>query len=117
MGIDMSGLKYGKGSPLIEERKRQRLDLAALERQCRADVKRRDKGHCVVPGCKERSNLHLHHIVYRSQSRRMTWLTSNCCLLCPAHHALRHAGKISISGNADEHLTITGDRKYLEFKL
>lgn len=108
---------FPKPEPRIVANKRKRLDLAALERQCRADVKRRDKGHCVVPGCKERSNLHLHHITYRSQSRRMTWLTSNCCLVCPAHHALRHAGKISISGNADEHLTIAGDAKYLRFTL
>jgi hypothetical protein len=39
------------------------------------------------------------------------------CFLCPAHHALEHAGKITISGNADEHLTITGAKEYLEFKL
>lgn len=108
---------FPKPEPRIVANKRRRLDLAALERECRAAVKRRDKGHCVVPGCKERTNLHLHHIVYRSHSRRMTWLTSNCCLVCPAHHALQHAGKIHISGNADEHLDITGERKYLEFKL
>lgn len=111
------GLAFPKPEPRVIDKRQKRLDLAALERVCRAEVKRRDKSHCVVPGCKERTNLHLHHVVYRSHSRRMTWMTSNCCLVCPAHHALQHAGKISISGNADEHLTITGERKYLEFKL
>jgi hypothetical protein len=55
--------------------------------------------------------------VYRSRSRTLRWATANLCFLCPAHHALEHAGKITISGNADEHLTITGAKEYLEFKL
>jgi hypothetical protein len=32
-------------------------------------------------------------------------------------NAMVHAGRISISGNADEELIITGDRKDLAFKL
>jgi hypothetical protein len=114
--MDTSELAFPKPLPRIVARHIRKLDLAQLERQCRTNVRRRDKGKCVVPGCKERGS-HLHHIVYRSHSRRMTWLTSNCASLCPSHHALQHAGKISISGNADEHLTITGARKYLAFRL
>jgi len=38
-------------------------------------------------------------------------------LLCAAHHALLHAGLITITGDADEHLTITGDKRDLAFKL
>jgi hypothetical protein len=114
--MDTSMLPYGKPLPRIVARKIRKLDLAALERKCRAEVRRRDKGHCVVPGCKERG-IHMHHIVYRSHSRRMTWLTSNNCLLCKAHHDLRHAGKIMIAGDADVHLTITGKREYLAFRL
>lgn len=114
--MDTSFLAFPKPLPRIVARHIRKLDLAALERTCRAEVRRRDKGRCVVPGCKERG-AHMHHIVYRSHSRRMTWLTSNNCLVCPTHHALQHAGKISISGNADEHLVITGARKYLAFRL
>lgn len=77
-------------------------------------MKKRDGGKCVVPGCKERS-AHLHHILYRSKGGK--WRTENIASLCPCHHALVHAGRIQISGNADEHLTITGDKKDLAFKL
>lgn len=116
MAIDYSGFAIPKGSPRILEKKCAKLDAAAQERICRQEVKRRDKGHCVVPGCKNR-DVEMHHVIPRSRSKRLKWATSNNCLLCPEHHNLRHAGLISITGNADEELIITGERKYLEFRL
>ena len=115
MGMDTSGLKFPKPEPRVLTRKATKLTLAALERVCRKHVQRRDKGRCVVPGCKERGVLH--HIVFRSQSKAKQWLTSNCCLVCNSHHRLRHAGLIAISGNADDEVIITGDVKFLRFKL
>lgn len=106
-----------KPEPRILAKKRQKLDLSALERECRRMVKARDKGHCVVPGCKSREGVEMHHVVPRSLSKRARWLTSNNCLLCLTHHRLRHAGLITITGNADEELFIAGERKHLEFRL
>ena len=116
MPIDWSGFAIPKGTPRVLQKKAQKLDLATQERICRAAVKRRDKGRCVVPGCKEHGQ-HLHHIVFRSQSKAKRWLTSNCCLLCAGHHQLLHNGLIAITGNADDELTITGEKQYLEFRL
>ncbi len=98
----------------IEEKRTKRLTKDEAERICRAAVKKRDHGKCVVPGCKETS-AHLHHIVYRSKGGK--WKSENICSLCVAHHALVHAGRITITGNANEHLTIKGDKKDLRFKL
>lgn len=105
---------FPKGTPRIVDRIQQKKDLAAQERECRAIVARRDKGKCVVPGCKE-SGIHKHHIQYRSRGGK--WRSANVCSLCVKHHQLVHASLIQIAGNADEHLDITGEAKYLRFKL
>jgi 5-methylcytosine-specific restriction endonuclease McrA len=84
-----------------------------MRRACRAAVKKRDKGRCVIPGCKEAAQ-HMHHIVYRSHGGK--WHSENICSLCVTHHQLVHAGLIQIAGNADVHLDITGDLKHLRFK-
>lgn len=117
MAIDYSGFAIPKVKPgeLRAELKRtKRLDKATEERICREIVKRRDKGKCVVPGCKERSE-HLHHITYRSKGGK--WRSENIASLCVSHHAMVHAGRIQIAGNADDHLTITGSTADLKFKL
>jgi hypothetical protein len=117
MAIDYSGFAIPKvrdGESRVETKRADRLSKAEQERNCRIAVKKRDKGRCVVPGCKEASD-HLHHIQYRSKGGK--WRTENIASLCAGHHSLVHLGKIDISGNADEHLTITGERKYLAFKL
>lgn len=116
MGIDTSMLAYPKGALRVEVKREKRLTDAQLERVARALVRRRDHGKCVVPGCKDRAE-HLHHIVYRARSKRLRWATSNLASLCPSHHQFVHSGRIQITGNADEHLTITGDKRDLSFKL
>lgn len=115
--IDYSGFAIPKvraGDSRAEAKRAKRLDQATEERICREQVKRRDHGKCVVPGCKERSD-HLHHITYRSKGGK--WRSGNICSLCSSHHAMVHLGKIQISGNADEHLTIAGETAALKFKL
>lgn len=114
MAIDYSVFAIPKGTPRIVDRIAKKRDLEQRERDCRKAVKARDKGRCVVPGCKEASK-HLHHIIYRSRGGK--WRTENICSLCVTHHQMVHAALIQISGNADEELIITGDKERLKFKL
>ena len=99
----------------VTRRRRDLLDAQA-ERDCRKVVKRRDEDRCIVPRCR-RYGRHMHHIVYRSKSKGLRWATSNNCLLCVDHHRLEHAGEITIRGNADDVLVITGDVDRLRFRL
>lgn len=112
--MDTTGLAFPKGTPRVVDRIAKKRDYAKQERDCRIAVKARDHGRCVVPGCKE-SSRHLHHIVFRSRGGK--WRTGNIASLCVKHHQFLHAGLISITGDADVHLTITGDAKYLRFTL
>lgn len=89
-------------------RKRRDLKDAQAERACRKVVKARDHNRCVVPRC-GRWGAHMHHVVYRSKSKGLRWATANNCLLCTTHHQLEHAGEITIRGNADGRLVVTGD--------
>jgi len=67
--MDTSGLAFPKPEPRVRTKKAVKLDLAAQERICRAAVKRRDHGKCVVPGCKEYYAV-LHHIVFAHSPKR-----------------------------------------------
>lgn len=116
MDMTDAGLLFHKPEPRVIARKRREKKDSKAERECRTAVQKRDKGKCTVPGCKERG-AHMHHVIYRSQSKRLKWATSNNCLLCVDHHRLEHAGKIQISGNADDELIITGDVNALRFRL
>ena len=114
--MDTTGLPLAKPRLRVEAKRDKRLSQSELERAARLAVKRRDGGKCVVPGCRERS-VHLHHVVFRSQSKRLRWATGNLASLCRGHHAMVHAGRITISGDADDELIITGDKADLAFKL
>jgi 5-methylcytosine-specific restriction endonuclease McrA len=99
----------------VEKKRRQKLD-AKDERAAREIVRGRDKGRCRIPNCNNRGE-HLHHIVYRSKSKRLRWDPRNLVSLCVEHHQLEHAGVISIAGNADEEIIVTGDMDALRFRL
>lgn len=115
--IDTSMLAFPKASKLrVEVKREKRLDDASQEREARAFVKKRDKGKCVIPGCKE-AGQHLHHVTPRSRSKKHRWFTSNLCLLCQGHHGMVHGGRITISGDANVHLDIKGSKKDLAFRL
>jgi hypothetical protein len=51
----------------------------------RRQVERRDRGRCVVPGCRSSRYLDLHHVVPRAHGG--THVARNLCLLCTAHTA------------------------------
>ncbi len=100
---------------IITKTRRAKMD-AKDERAAREIVRKRDHGKCRIPGCTERA-VHLHHIVYRSKSKRLRWDPRNLVSLCVEHHGLEHAGEITISGNADEEIIVTGDIEKLRFRL
>ena len=117
MGIDTTGLAFPKGAPAVETRKVKKLSDAERERACREEVWRLYGHKCNVPGCKEWA-VHQHHIVYRSRSKVLKFDPHNRAPLCQVHHELEHAGKITIHPRtADGELIITGEKKYLSFKL
>jgi hypothetical protein len=76
MGIDYSRFAIPKGPLHVEVQRAKRLTEAQAERACRSAVRKRDRGRCVVPGCKEKATA-LHHVVYRSQSKALKFSPSN----------------------------------------
>ena len=53
-------------------------------------VYERDRGCCRLCGDK---NIHLHHVIYRSESKALINEPSNCIMLCEKHHRLVHSDK------------------------
>ena len=61
----------------------------------------RDQWRCAVPGCSKRSNLHDHHIRFRSRGGSNE--LSNRVTICAAHHLHGlHAGIIRATGTAPD---------------
>lgn len=116
MGIDTSGFAFPKAKKLIVEVKRdKRLTNEEKERACKKEVTRLYGRKCCVPGCKE-MGLDDHHVIHKSQSKRLKYEPTNRRPICRAHHDLEHGGKITLSLK-DGELIVTGEAKYLRFKL
>lgn len=116
MPIDWSVLGIPKGKPcLIAKTEKRKLDAKA-ERECRIATRKRDKGRCRIPNCREHAQ-HLHHITFRSKSRLNKWHTGRCVWLCLEHHQMAHAHLIDISGDADSEIVVTGDIDALRFRI
>ena len=105
-----------KPEPRVVTKKRRDKWDAKAERAAREIVRARDKGRCRIPNCHERA-VHVHHIVYRSKSKRLRWIPSNLVSLCQSHHQLEHAHVIQISGDGDNEIIVTGDVDRLKFRL
>ena len=119
MAIDYSQCAHPKngGTLRVEEKRAKRLSHEEAERQCRQAVWDTYGRKCGVPGCKEPA-LDQHHIIHRSQSKRLKYAPENRVPICRAHHDLEHGGKITIHPRtADGELIVTGEAKYLKFKL
>jgi hypothetical protein len=69
----------------------------------RRKVFMRDKFCCVVPECRARKFLDVHHIVHREHGG--AHVMNNLCVLCFHHHKSHHDGKLAIEGLAPHGLT------------
>jgi hypothetical protein len=58
----------------------------------------RDKGRCVVPGCRHTTFVDLHHIEPRAEGGQHD--IDNLVVLCSAHHRAVHRGSLVITGRA-----------------
>ena len=56
-------------------------------------VYERDKGCCRLANITCNGGLELHHIVYRSEDKKLINDPSNCIMLCNQHHRLVHSNK------------------------
>lgn len=55
------------------------------------------KNKCEIDSCSETENLHLHHIIERTEENTNN-NDFNLCILCPNHHNYVHSGKLKIIG-------------------
>ena len=73
------------------------------------DVLERDDYRCQYADCGARSELHVHHIRFRSCSgkkgRARSNSPENLVTLCVFHHRMIHAGTIGVKGKAPSELT------------
>jgi hypothetical protein len=75
----------------------------------RRKVFARDKFCCVVPECRARKFLDVHHIVHREHGG--THSMRNLCLLCFHHHKRHHDGVLAIEGTAPHRLVFRWSRE------
>jgi uncharacterized protein DUF222 len=66
----------------------------------RRQVFARDHHRCTVPGCRSARNLDVHHVQFQSHGGLHE--IQNLTVLCSAHHALLHEGKLRVSGKAPD---------------
>ncbi|MBA2545220.1 MAG: DUF222 domain-containing protein [Deltaproteobacteria bacterium] len=66
----------------------------------RRKVFHRDGFACVVPGCRAKRNLDVHHIEFRCHGGKHTMEV--CCVLCSGHHRQLHDGRLAIAGKAPD---------------
>jgi Domain of unknown function (DUF222)/HNH endonuclease len=71
----------------------------------RREVRRRDR-HCRFPGCSHVTFANVHHVVPWKPGGRTD--LPNLAFLCEYHHHLVHSKGWSMTGNANEELTIVG---------
>ena len=66
----------------------------------RRKVLQRDGHACVVPGCRSKRNLSVHHLRHRQHGGQHT--LGNLCTLCDGHHLQHHDGRLVITGEAPD---------------
>ena len=66
----------------------------------RRKVLQRDGHGCVVPGCRSKRNLSVHHLRHRQDGGKHT--LRNLCTLCDGHHLRHHDGRLVITGAAPD---------------
>ena len=71
----------------------------------RRAVLRRDRGRCVVPGCRNARYVDVHHLIARAKGGTHTPTTLTA--LCSAHHKAAHDGRLRIEGTSPGKLRFT----------
>jgi hypothetical protein len=71
----------------------------------RRAVLRRDRGRCIVPGCRNARYVDVHHLIARAKGGKHTPTT--LAALCSAHHAAAHDGRMRVEGTAPGKLRFT----------
>lgn len=56
-------------------------------------VLKRDKEKCRLLDCTCQGGLELHHIIYRSENKKLIDEPDNCIMLCTKHHKQVHSNK------------------------
>lgn len=105
------GLMFPKPEPRVIARTAREAAKATQRRKVYQAVNVRDRYRCVACGKPADPRAldmmrhgHHHHIQYRSRGGKDT--TANVVLLCARDHADLHAGRLTITGNADRTLKI-----------
>jgi hypothetical protein len=70
----------------------------------RREVFWRDRGRCVVPGCRNATFVDLHHLDLRSEGGEND--PDNLVVLCGAHHGALHRGRLRIDGKVSTGLRV-----------
>jgi hypothetical protein len=70
----------------------------------RREVFWRDRGRCVVPGCRNATFVDLHHLDLRSEGGEHD--PDNLVVLCGAHHGALHRGRLRIDGKVSTGLRV-----------
>ena len=70
----------------------------------RREVFLRDRGRCVVPGCRNATYLDVHHLDLRSEGGGNE--PDNLVVLCGAHHGALHRGHLRIDGRVSTGLRV-----------
>jgi 5-methylcytosine-specific restriction endonuclease McrA len=71
----------------------------------RREVFWRDRGRCVVPGCRNATFVDLHHLDLRSEGGEND--PDNLVVLCGAHHGALHRGRLRIDGRVSTGLRVS----------
>lgn len=66
----------------------------------RRKVMLRDGFACIVPGCRAKANLDVHHVKERQHGGQHT--VDNCGTVCSGHHKQSHDGRLTITGTPGE---------------
>ena len=64
-----------------------------VKKEIYQQVYERDKGKCRLQNGTCEGGLELHHIVYRSEDKRLINEPTNCIMLCTFHHQEAHSNK------------------------
>ena len=97
--------RHGRGANVPSgglKRRRARQDTPPAIRR---EVFWRDRGRCVVPGCRNATYLDVHHLNLRSEGGGNE--PDNLVVLCGAHHGALHRGRLRIDGKVSTGLRVS----------